>query len=406
MPSDSASYKLEIAFNENVAGAFTVDSPIDGTDGLTDVGLFDGTFDDITDDAEGPYQLVEGTDNQMAAVQPANLTITVARVDEPDFWNPTNPASPLNSPTPGFVPMRPVRLTAAVDAVGYPLFRGYLRHAMWNSTKRSCELYAEDFLLWASRVYPTVPSTGPTTVGSVFVLLVAFVDPMLTPIADEGIPLDDFSADGSLSITQIFTNLLAADLGTIFVVRDGTPVYQQHDTPLARPADAMIVVTDQASEVQAGIDLDAIGTRVTVEKTDPATGAVLRTWSSLDIDAEQRFGRADLAAVSSPYVPGGTGGQSLSDELVFEGVQGKQPLEVTLANVDNATLLAILTNGPLNVFGVLDDFGGTTGDGIIQQISHSISTGLHQAQYLMKARPQKAFTVDSPIDGTDGLRYP
>jgi hypothetical protein len=108
MPSSLAQYTLEMAFNENVAGVMTVDgSALEGPDGLTDVGLFTGTFDNISSDAQAPYRVVFGTDNLMGAVQAANLTVSVARVDDPDYWNPKNPASPLNTQTPGFIPMRP-----------------------------------------------------------------------------------------------------------------------------------------------------------------------------------------------------------------------------------------------------------------------------------------------------------
>jgi hypothetical protein len=92
MTSSVATYALAVAFDENVSGVFTVDgSALDGLDGLTDVGLFAGTFDDVTLDAQAPYRVVFGTDNLMAAVQPANLTVTVARVDNPELLEPEQP---------------------------------------------------------------------------------------------------------------------------------------------------------------------------------------------------------------------------------------------------------------------------------------------------------------------------
>lgn len=400
----TAGYTLEVAFNENIAGVFTLDSALAGPDALTDLGRFTGTFDDVTDDAQAPYQVVFGTDQLMSAVQAGNLTVTVARVDDPGYWNPNNPGSPLNANAPGFIPMRPIRLTATVDGVDYGLFRGYLRHANWDSSTRSCELYAEDFLLWASRVYPVIASTGPSTMGAVFRMLVAAVDPTLAPVADAGISLDDFSADGTQSVTQILASLLEADLGTVFVNGDGVPVYEQHDTPLGRTPSVTVTVTDQASSEQSGIDLDTIGTRVAVEKTDPETGEVIGTWGAVDSTAEQRFGRADISAVSSPYVP--SDGQSLADELVYEGVLGKPPVTVTLGNVDAATLQVILTTSLNDVIGLADDFGGTSGDAIVQRIAHTIQTGLHEAELLLQSRTSRAFALDSPLDGTDTFRYP
>ncbi len=401
-----ATYDMQIAFNENVAGVFTVDgSALDGTDGLTDVGLFAGTFDDVTDDvSHDGYQIVFGTDNLMAAIQPATLTCKVARVDDPGFWNPNNPASPLNSDTPGFVPMRPVRLRATVGGNTYGVFRGFLRTATWNSQTRECEIHCEDLLLWASRVYPVIASTGPIQVGALVQLLFQHVDATVTAIVDPGILLDDFSADGSQSVTQILTNVLAVDLGTVYINGDGVPVYREHSYPLAANAAATVTITEQASEEQAGVDLDTIGTRATVEKLDSG-GSVLGSWSKINADAEARFGRADIAAISSAYVQSG---QTLADELVYEGVEGKPPLQFTLANVDDVTLLLMLQSQPLTVYTVDDPFGGSSGDGIAQRITHTIGPGgFHQAEFLCKARRSRAFSVDgSALDGTDGLRYP
>jgi hypothetical protein len=402
--SSTAEYQLLIAFDASLAGVFTLDSELDGADVLTDSPLLAGTFTDVSDDSQDSYQVVAGTDNLMTAVQAANLTATVARVDEPDFWNPNNPASPLNATNPGFVPMRPAKLLATtLDGNVSTLFAGYLRHATWNSQTRACELYFEDFYLWASRVYPVIASTGPTNVGTVFAMLVAEVDPTLIPVFDPGPNLDDFSADGTLSVTQILANLQTATLGAFFANMDGTPVYEQNDTPLARDVVATVTLTLQASDEQSGIDLDDIGTRVAVSKTDPVTGSTLDAWTAVDAVAEYISGRADLNAISSPYVDDG---QALANEVVIRGVAGKPPVQFTLANVDQDTLLLMLTSQLQTVFTVDDDFGGTAGDVIVQQMTHTIRTGLHQAQYLCVARPQKAFTLESELDGLDVLRYP
>lgn len=404
--SDLAEYRLAIAFNENIAGVFTVDgSTLDGTDGLTDVGVFAGTFDDVTDDMQAPIEVVYGTDNLMSAIQAGNMTVTVARVDDPDYWNPNNSASPLNSVTPGFEAMRPIKLKAIVDDIEHSLFRGFIRHCTWNSKTLTCELYCEDLLLWASRVYPVIASTGKTTVGAVVKMLFALVDPTIVAICDRGIDLDDFSADGSLSVTEILADILEVDLGTVYINPDGVPVYVQHDTPLAADPAATVIVTQQTSQVQSGIDLDDIGTRVQVTKIDPISGDEAGTWTAIDSDAEHRLGRADLPAVNSSYVGDG---DALADELVFQGVRGKPPVTLRFGNVDGATLLLMLTSPPLTVFNVEDSFGGNQGDVIAQRLTHTIQQGgLHELECLAAARLARAMTVDgSALDGPDGLRYP
>lgn len=403
-PPYECTYTLELALDAAVAGVFTVDSALDGTDGLTDTALSDGTYTDISSDVQDPYQVVFGTDNLLGQAQAGNLTVTVASVDDPGYWNPANPSSPLASDTPGLVPMRPIQLTAVKDRVVYPVFTGYTSRGLWDSSTRSLQLYCEDFLLWASRVYPTIASTGPTTMGAVFRLLVAAVDPTLTPIADQGILLPDFSADGTLSVTQILANLLAADLGTVYVGRDGIPVYRQADHALAAASVATVTITEQTSEEQTGFDVTDIGTRVTVEQLD-GTGTVVATASRVNAAAELTYGRADLNGVSSAYVeaPG-----ALADELLYRGVRGKPPVQFTLADVDDTTLLLMLTSAPLTVYTVDDPFAGTAGDAIAQRISHTIKTGLHGTELLCVARDSSdsVMTVDSALDGADGLRYP
>lgn len=408
----SVTYDLDLALSEYVAGVFTVDgSALDGTDGLSDVGLFDGTYDTITSDAQEPYQIVAGTDNLMAQVQAANMTVTVSRVDNPGYWNPNNPASPLNSVTPGFTPMRPGRLRGTLDdGTEYGIFKGFLRRATWNSQTRSCELYFEDILLWAARVYPTIPSTGPIFLGDAIKLLFSYVDAFTTVTAEDGILLDDFSADGTRSVTSILADLLAADLGVVFVNGDGEVVYERADTPLLRAPAATVQIATEASEEQSGIDLDAIGTRATVEKLD-AGGTVVATATSINGPAETEYGRADIGAVSSAYVPtNGTG--SLAEELTIRGGEGKPPVEFTIGEItdatDNTILRLILGQQLQAVYTILDTLGGTSGDAIVQRATHTIQTGFHQVQYLAKRRtPVSVFTVDgSALDGTDQLRYP
>lgn len=280
----------------------------------------------------------------------------------------------------------------------WPLFRGYIRRATWRASTRTCELYCEDFLLWASRVKPVIPSTGPTTVGAVIETLFLAVDPTCTPRCDVGKEIDDFSADGTASVTQLITDLLAADRGTVFVDLDGTPVYEQHDTPLARHVLTTLTVTEQASDVESGIDLDDIGTRAAVSNPDTD-----ESWTSIDEIAEKRFGQGDIDEVSSGYVKFG---QALADDLVYEGVNGRPPITVTVANVDGDTLEQILSTPLQTVFALDDDFGGTNVPAaIVQQITHTVSTGLHECAYLMTKRPVRAFSLDSALDGPDPLRY-
>jgi hypothetical protein len=112
-------FLLEMALSELVAGVFTLNSGLDGPDLLSDLGAFAGAYDDISGDVSGPIRVEAGTDSLASGkVLASTLTATVSRPDDPGYWNPNNPASPLNSVTPGFVPLRPGRLTVLTPAFG------------------------------------------------------------------------------------------------------------------------------------------------------------------------------------------------------------------------------------------------------------------------------------------------
>ena len=86
------------------------------------------------------------------------LELTVRRPDDKPYWNPANTASDINSNAPGFVPMRPVRVTATYDdgggAVDYPLFYGFIRSAAHDTITGRTNIQALDLFLWLARLYP------------------------------------------------------------------------------------------------------------------------------------------------------------------------------------------------------------------------------------------------------------
>lgn len=407
MASSVADYALEVAFDEIVSGIFYIDtSELDGTDGLSDVGLFDGVYDDVYQDVSDPITVTFGTDSMIGAVQAASMTFTVSRVDDPGYWNPNNPASPLVTAVAGLTPMRPVRLTGTQDGVTYGVFYGFIRHANWRAETRSCEIYCEDLLLWCSRAYPTIASTGATTTGAAIGLIldaIGWTEAAFRDLAT-GDSIDDFSADGTVSALALISALLQTERGSVYVRGDGVFVYESRDMAQTRAAAATLSVTQELGSLASGIDLDSIFTRATVTKID-GTGATIGSWSASDTTAEQTYGRADLAEISSPYVPDG-GGQALADDLVYGGVQGSPPIVAEAFNVDAATLTTILSSPLLSVFAISDTLGGTDGEGVVQRIVHTIGTASHRAEYTLAKRTTDVFTVDgSDLAGTDPLRY-
>lgn len=408
-------FTLKMAVDEVIAGVYTLDSELDGPDVLSDVGVYDGTYDNITADATDVITVTLGTDQLAGNIQAGSMDVAVGRPDDPGYWNPLNPASPLNLVYPGFTPFRPAQLEETDgDGAQQKTFTGFLRTARWRETTRRCDLHFEDLLYRASRIWPVIAATGPTTTGAVIDLLwdaVGYTGERTTAVGD---PLDDFEADGSKNVPTILGELVAAERGTVFIRGDGVPVYESRDMPQARAPSAWQPSTAvDVEELESGIDGDSILTRATVTKTG-LDGSEVETWSSIDAAAEHEFGRGDVPPVSSPYVPSTPpdAGQLLADDLVYQGAHGLPPIIASAGAVlddadDAATLTAILTSPLQTVFALDDSFGGTAGDMVIQRIVHTIGLpGVRRAVYTMTRRPDAAVvTLDSELDGTDVWRY-
>lgn len=411
MPTnDYATYALQAGFNEIVSGVFYIEtSSLSGIDGLSDLGLFAGTLDDISADLEGAVTIETGTDSLIGSVQASSLTAHVARVDNPGYWNPNNPASPLNLVTPGFVPARPVRYQGTQDATTYGLFYGFLVRATWNIRTRSCELYCEDLLKWCSRVYPVITSTGPTTTGAAVGKIldaVGWTGASLRSLST-GDSIADFSADGSQTALELIAALLEAERGTVYVRGDGVVVYESRDKVQARTASATLNVKTNLDTLESSIDLDKIFTRVTVTRVDPVNGNF--TFTAIDATGEMQYGRGELPAISSPYIPSNAAVTALAQDLIYDGVRGKPPIVATAINADATTLQAMLASPLLTVFSITDVVGGTVGNLVVQRAVHTIEKRRHEVEYTMAKRLASVFYLDtvggSALDGTDPLRY-
>jgi hypothetical protein len=401
-------FTLKMALNELLDGVFTLNSGLDGPDLLSDVGIFDGTFDDITGDVdEQGITVNEGTDSLAGTVQAASLTVNVARVDDPGYWNPNNPSSPLNLVYPGFVPLRACKLTESVGDLDFDTFYGFLRRARWQATSRACQLYFEDIFFRASRVRPLIASTGPTTTGNVVHLVldaIGYPSGAAWRSIAAGDHLDDFAAAGTLTALQIFAALVEAERGTMFT-RGPLFVYESRGMAQTRLPSATLSTEENLEELESGIDADTIRTRVTVTKTDMA-GTVIETASRIDAVAERASGESAADPIDSPYIPAGSA-LVLAEDVVYAGVNGKPPITATIAAVegDAATLQAILSSQLQTVFDIDDPLGGTEGEVVVQGATHTLQTGIRRAVYTLTLRLGRTYALNSALDGPDVFRY-
>lgn len=164
-------YTVEVGWSRALAGTFIIGaSRLTDADGLLPEGgagdvlsssftqFFDGAQDDITADVES-LSISRGRDSLLDFVSAGTLELVVRRPDDKAYWNPANASSDINTNnTPGFVPMRPVRVTATYDggggSVDYPMFYGFIRSAKHDPQTGRTSIQAVDLFLWLSRLFP------------------------------------------------------------------------------------------------------------------------------------------------------------------------------------------------------------------------------------------------------------
>lgn len=156
-------YKVEVGWKAAVAGTFRIGvSALGGTDVLSNrfTTFFDGPYDDITADVER-IKISRGRDSLLDQMGAGTCEIIVRRPTDIPYWNPLNTSSAINTQSPGFVPMRPVRVSATWAGGTAYLFYGFLRSARHAPIDGTTQLQAVDLFLWMSRTYP-ITSTNFT----------------------------------------------------------------------------------------------------------------------------------------------------------------------------------------------------------------------------------------------------
>lgn len=136
--------------------------------------FFDGPYDDVSAQVE-EIQITRGRDDLLDQMQAGQATVTL--VDPPGqfgYFNPEDASSPLASESPGFEPMRPIRIQATLGGTVYPVYEGFLRSAEYRRESPNvgrCTVTALDLFMWLSRVRPrdseffTGSLAGTVTVG-------------------------------------------------------------------------------------------------------------------------------------------------------------------------------------------------------------------------------------------------
>jgi len=335
-----ASVEVSVGWEDSPAGIFVLDgSTLNGSDVLAGLGAeqFTGTYDDVSTDVSDGPRITIGRDTALANFDASSCEFTLQRPGSPDYYNPNAIAgqSPLAGLTPGFEPMRPVRVRVTVGATTTQIWYGYIRSADWDSETQRCRVSADDLFLWLSRVRPTytsaeITAAGVTTAADAigFILTESgFTNPDLRDLGESGKPgitmtLAEQTTTDKTAL-QLIAEVLEADRGA-FWVQGGVATYRARTYKYER--DSIATMQSEALRVGSGLDLDRIVNRQTVTKTG-GTAQVAQ-----DIGSQQRYGLADGSAIESAYLASDTDAAALAAFILSATADPAPPISLTIDN--------------------------------------------------------------------------
>ena len=125
--------------------------------------FFNGTYDDVTSDVQS-IRVRRGRDDILSQINAGTAEIEFMRPTDRAYWNPSNKSSLLNSANaPGFVPMRPIRITSSYAGATVGIYWGFIRSARFDYASGVCRVSCADLFLVMSRVNPLDPAVANTT---------------------------------------------------------------------------------------------------------------------------------------------------------------------------------------------------------------------------------------------------
>lgn len=424
----AASFTVEVAWESAVTLVFKLDvSTLDSGSVLDGVGVgdFSGAYDNVTNDVED-VRIRRGRDDRLRGMQAGEATFVLYRPNSPDFYNPNAPSgvSPLGGVSPGFVPMRPVRIRATYNSTTYSLFYGFIRSADWNSDTKRCTVNCVDLFLWMSRVIPDFTAAQAATAGvtststAIGYILdqVGFTDPTKRSLDSGGdtISLTDYTSN-STNALAIVEELLEAERGVFYIKGDGTARYRTRQARFQ--TDSSATFANETLQYGSGLDLDRIVNRQTVTRQNSSRTDVYST-TKTDGTSVATYGLADGSTVASPYISSDANADALAQYLVDALAVPRPPIQLTIDNQDSTTIVRQLsldigdritapTQFAAFVFGV-STFGGTGTfagnlDYHIEQITHEIDHGgvYHRTTYVLSERGSEFFRFGDLPAGTD-----
>jgi len=395
-----------VAWSRARTGAVTIGtSTIGGSDQIG--GLFSHfTFESVKADVKD-IQIRRGRVGQDGFMNAGQMTLVLG--DGDGTYNPENPTSVL---APNVVPLRPIRVRATHNSVTYGLFFGFITRIEHNPSlnARETRVEAMDFFHWLDVFKPTI-SLPATTVGAAIGALLAacgLSDPAYLAL-DTGhrIPglVCDGAAPGARSVLAIVQDLLAVDMGVLFVDGDGKVTY--HDTT-RRYAPASVDDTLTAATIGAArpsSDVAMVRNIWWVQRLDAAgqpAGPAQLAYDPVTNDPGYYGPRAG-DPIASRYLMSETQAGSLATFKLLLYKDPTNPVrDVRLSNRDDTLIVKQLARDVGDRVALSESLGGTSTTGFVEGVAHHIweAGRFHETTLTISKRRFDAATIGTSTIGS------
>jgi hypothetical protein len=406
-PRTLPTYLIDVAWSRTRTGVVTIGtSTIGGSDQIG--GLYSHfTFASIKSDVKD-LQIRRGRVGQDGAMNAGTLSVVLD--DQTGVYNPENAGSALS---PNVVPLRPIRVRATHNSITYGLFFGFItriEHEPAPSAQQT-RIEAVDFFHWLD-VFKPVISLPETTVGAAIGALLAacgLSDPNYLAL-DTGHPLPFLVGNGSASALQLIQELLAVDMGVLFVDGDGKVTY--HDTN-RRYAPASVddtLTTALIGDARPATDIAQVRNGWTVTRLDAQGQPAGPPQSAYDGTTRDNayFGPRDGDPISSKYLMSDTTAGSLAAFKVLLYKDPTNPVRgVRLSNRDDTLIVKQLARDVGDRVALSESLGGTATTGFVEGVAHHVweAGRFHEVAYTISKRRFDMATIGSSTIGSAVLGY-
>jgi hypothetical protein len=387
-------YSIDAAWTRTKTGAITIGtSTIGGAHQIG--GLFSHhTFASVKNDVK-EIQISRGRTGQDGAMSAGRLTLRLK--DLTGVYNPENTGSALS---PNVVPLRPIRVRAVHNAITYGLFFGWItriEHDPHPSVQETV-IEASDFFHWLGAFKPVL-SLGETTVGAAISAVLGacgMSDPAYIAL-DTGHTIPALVSDGGRSALEVLGEVLAADMGILFV--DGAGVITYHDTTRRDTAGAVDDTWTQATigGARPATDIAEVKNGWTVTRLSPSGQAAGPPQNAYDVTTRDNayFGPRDGDPLSSRYLMTDAQALALAQYKVLLHKDPVNPVRsVRIHNDDDTLIVKQLARDLGDRVALSETLGGTATTGFIEGVRHHIWEGgrFHEAAFVVSKRRLDAVT--------------